>query len=140
MARRFLVRRHHDLGVAGDFDDARAVFVIDEAEAPVLEVITMGDGDRRCCREAMCTPMEFDLMGVENHLWLLFRLRKWASRRRPHTATVDGATIAPMARLVVAGASPGELISVTADASGTLHAEPAGEAPYSSDPQGRLDG
>src|SRR3546814_1833304 len=67
-SRRVLGRRQHDLGAAGDFDDARAVFVIDEAEAPDLEVITMGDGDRRCGREAMCTPMEFDLMGVENHL------------------------------------------------------------------------
>src|SRR3546814_9732482 len=87
MARRVLGRRQHDLGVAGDFDDARAVFVIDEAEAPDLEVITMGDGDRRCGREAMCTPMEFDLMGVENHLWRLFRLRKWRSEE--HTSELQ---------------------------------------------------
>src|SRR3546814_10908758 len=108
MARRVLGRRQHDLGVAGDFDDARAVFVIDEAEAPDLEVITMGDGDRRCGREAMCTPMEFDLMGVENHLWRLYRLRKWASRRRPDIAAVDVAQIEPMARLRIAGGNPGE--------------------------------
>src|SRR3546814_11857282 len=115
-SRRVLGRRQHDLGAAGDFDDARAVFVIDEAEAPDLEVITMGDGDRRCGREAMCTPMEFDLMGVENHLWRLFRLRKWASRRRPDIAAVDVAQIEPMARLRIAGGNPGERILVPADA------------------------
>src|SRR3546814_4712670 len=93
---------------------------MDEAGAPGLEVITRGGGARRCGREAMCTPMEFDLMGVENHLWRLFRLRKWASRRRPDIAAVDVAQIEPMARLRIAGGNPGERILGPADASGAV--------------------
>src|SRR3546814_10476556 len=55
MARRVLGRRQHVLGVAGDFDDARAVFVIDEAEAPDLEVITMRSEERRVGKECVST-------------------------------------------------------------------------------------
>src|SRR3546814_7669388 len=98
----------------------------------------MGDGDRRCGREAMCTPMEFDLMGVENHLWRLFRLRKWASRRRPDIAAVDVAQIEPMARLRIAGGNPGERILVPADASGAVRADSGREATIPEDLPGRI--
>src|SRR3546814_17623385 len=87
----------------------------------------------------MCTPMEFDLMGVENHLWRLFRLRKWASRRRPDIAAVDVAQIEPMARPRIAGGNPGERILVPAGASGAVRADSGREATIPEDLQGRID-
>ena len=116
-------RRQHDLGVAGDFDDAGTVLLIDEAEAPDLEVITIGDGDRRCGRQAMRPPMEFNLMCMENHLWRLFRLRKWAAGRRPDISAIKVAQIEPVTGLRVEGGNPGERVLVPADASGAVRAD-----------------
>src|SRR3546814_3749518 len=84
------------------------------------------------------TTLFLFLMGVENHLWRLFRLRKWASRRRPDIAAVDVAQIEPMARLRIAGGNPGERILVPADASGAVRADSGREATIPEDLPGRI--
>jgi hypothetical protein len=97
------VRCEHNFAVTGQHQPAGLVAVIDQGNAPELDVVVWRNGDLHVQRDVVISAPEFSLVGVEEYLLAFWWGTGWLVTCRPEVAAIFILDVEPGSPVVQSG-------------------------------------